>query len=230
MKKNTVIIILVCIIATVLTVFFAWQLIAGDYSSSLENDKTRITNMIKIKYTNYKIKDLKLEYVDFYSTVREADEFSKATEATAIIENDVEERTLHFKKRIFMWLMDGDTPNYGQNIPNGLYFIEATYMPVGKDVDIDKYIVESSYWVIPNKDGSNYKKVVENDWYYSILVCKNIYKTKDGYVHIFNKDNSYWEISSTTYADLLGYFNYTKIDKEYALSLIKENSPYKGND
>jgi hypothetical protein len=230
MKKNTVIIILVCIIATVLTVFFAWQLIAGDYSSSLENDKTRITNMIKIKYTNYKIKDLKLEYVDFYSTVSEANEYHKATEATVIIENDVEERTLHFRKRFFVWLMDGDSANYGPDIPNGLYFVELDYVSLGKKVDIDKYLSEWSYWVIPNKKGTKYEKVGGEDWYYSVLACKNIYKTQDGYVYIFNKNNAYWEISSLPYADLLTYGNYTKIDKKDAINLIKENSPYEGSD
>lgn len=197
-------------------------------NTSLSKDREAVLKIINKKYYSYEVKDLQLEYVDWSSTVRSADENHNATRATAIIENEEEQITLHFKKTFNIWSISSSEPNYGPNIPNEVYFVEEGYTNVGKAVDIDKHI--KGRWVIPDENGNLYKKEGDaTNWYYSFKECEKIYKTKDGYVYVFNKESSNWEKTTKTYADLCYYGNYEKVTKEYAIEIIEKFSSYREN-
>lgn len=197
-------------------------------NTSLSKDREAVLKIINKKYYSYEVKDLQLEYVGWSSTVSSADENHNATRATAIIENEEEQITLHFKKTFNIWSISSSEPNYGPNIPNEVYFVEEAYNNVGKAVDIDEHI--KGRWVIPDENGNLYKKVGDaTNWYYSFKECKKIYKTKDGYVYAFNEESSNWEKSTETYADLCYYGNYEKVTKEYAIEIIEKFSSYREN-
>ena len=212
---------------SLLILFVIIVLILISSNTSLSEDYEAIIKIINKKYYSYEVKDLQLEYVDFFSTVSIADEDHRATRATAIIENEDEQITLHFKKNYFnIWHISDSEPNYGPNIPNGIYFINVDYNNVGKAVDIDNLI--KNCWVIPDENGNLYTKHGDDkDWYYSFKECKNIYKTENGYVYVFNKKISNWEKATITYADLCYYSNYEKITKEYAIEIIEKFSSYR---
>ena len=71
---------------------------------SITSHEDTIKRMINRKYPNYEISDLKLQYVDFYSTVREADQFNRPTSAEAVIKSEDEQRTLEFKRVLLLAL------------------------------------------------------------------------------------------------------------------------------
>lgn len=193
---------------------------------TLIKDKETIKSIINKKYPMYEIKDLELNYVDLFSTVTDADENHKATVATVIIENESEQITIYFRKGIFNWTISSAQPNYGPNVPNNIYFVEITYQNVGKLVDIENHI--KKYWVIPDNKGNYYKKSEnDKDWYYSFKHCKNIYKTENGVVYVFNKEESNWELANETYSDLCHYSNYEKVDMKYAIEIIEKYTSYK---
>ncbi len=215
------------IIISLLILFVIIILILIPSNTSLSEDREAITNIVNKKYHSYEVKDLQLEYVDWYSSVRIADEDNSATRATAIIENEEEQITLYFEKNHFNgWRISRSEPNYGPNVPNGVYFVEMNYVSVGQKVDIDEHIKD--YWVIPDENGNLYEKTGDaTNWNYSFKECKNIYKTKDGYVYVFNKEISDWEESTKTYADLRYYGNYENVTKEYAIEIIEKISSYR---
>ena len=220
----------ITIIATIMLVFFA--LIIGFYFiMSLGSDKDRITKIINKKYASYEIKEIKLEYVDWSSTISDAEQDNhKATQATVIIANEDEQMTIKFKKRFNMWLITNSYYDYGENLANDIYYVEIDYSYVGKSVDFDEYIESYDVWVIPDKEGRLYKKSGSGDgWYYSYMYYKDIYKTQDGFVYVFNKRSSSWEKSDKNYSDLQHYGNYTKIDKEEAIEILKKYSSYTDN-
>lgn len=219
-SRKVIIISLLIIIASIL-------IFPNFLKTSLSQDRESVTNIINKEYSSYEIKDLQLEYVDFYSTIRTADENHSATRATAIIENEEEQITLHFKKNYFnIWSISSSEPNYGSNVSDEVYFVYMYYHSVGKKVDIDEHI--KNYWVVPDEDGNLYNKLgSDENWYYSFKECKEIYKTKDGYVYVFNKEISDWEKSTETYADLCYYGNYEQVTKEYAIEIIEKYSSYR---
>lgn len=225
MKRNAITIPLL-ILFTIIILILVLILISSN--TSLSEEREAIINIINKEYYSYEIKDIQLEYIDFYSTVRSADEYHNATSATAIIENEEEQIILHFKKTFNIWSIKSSYPNYGSNIPNEVYFVNMEYNNIGKAVDIDEYI--KGCWVIPDENGNLYTKVGDTtNWYYSFRECKNIYKTKDGYVYVFDKGNSDWERSTVTYADLCYYSNYENVTKEYAIEIIEKFSFYREN-
>ena len=57
------------------------------------------------------------------------------------------------------------------------------------------------------------KEGTGENWYYSFKYCKNLYKTEDGKIYIFNKQKINWEVSDETYSNLMYYSNYKKIDR-----------------
>ena len=90
---------------------------------------------------------------------------------------------------------------------------------------MDEYI--KGLWVIPNKEGSNYKKIGDNDdWYYSVRYYKDIYKTQNGRIYVFDKENNNWKISEETYAHLNYYSNFTKVSKKKAIGILEKYSSY----
>lgn len=212
---------------------FALMLIFDPYMfqkpCSLEKDKQNVAQVVKKEYPSYEVKNVHLTYTDFFSTVVEADKDHVATSATATAENDTERITIHLMKDSFIlfsvWRIESANPDYGPNIPDDIYYIEMNYRSVGKAVDIDEHI--KKLWVIPYEDGSLYKKAGVSDWYYSVKVCDNIYKTSGGKVYVFNKQDSDWEESDETYSGLNYYGNYQKISKEEALDIIEKYSDYR---
>ena len=183
MKKNIKIVLLsllaLFIIAgiSLFIVLFINKQNESPYKTEI-NKKHRqtITNIITKKYPTYDIKHLRLEYVNWSSTVDDADDLNEATKATVIIKNSKEQRTIHLNKKINKWIISSDKADYGSDVPDDTYFIEIESQSIGNAVDMDEYI--KGLWVIPNKEGSNYKKIGDNDdWYYSVRYYKDIYKT-----------------------------------------------------
>lgn len=221
MKRKTITISVVILLIIIVSILIS-------SNTSLSKDREAVIKIINKKYYSYEVKDLQLEYVDWSSTVRSADGYHNATSATAIIENEEEQITLHFKKTFNIWHISSSYPNYGPNIPNEVYFVNMGYQNIGRAIDIDKYI--KGCWVIPDENGNLYTKQGDaTDWYYSFKECKNIYKTKDGSVYVFNKEISDWEESTVTYADLCYYGNYESVTKEYAIEIIEKFSSYREN-
>ena len=196
---------------------------------SLEKDEQNVAQVVKKEYPSYEVKSVRLTYTDFFSTVVEADKDHVATSATATAENDTERITIHLMKDSFIlfsvWRIESANPDSGPNIPDDVYFIEMNYRSIGKAVNIDEHI--KGLWIIPYEDGSLYKKAGVSDWYYSIKVCDNIYKTSGGKIYVFNKQTSDWEESNETYSRLNYYGNYQKISKEEALDIIEKYSDYR---
>lgn len=212
----------------VLGLLFNPYMLQGPYS--LEKDKQNVIQVVKKEYPSYEINTVYMTYTDFFSTVVEADDNSNvATSATVTAENNTERITIHLMKdnHLFFstWRVESANPDSGPNIPDDVYFIEMNYRSVGKAVDIDEHI--KKLWVIPYEDGSLYKKAGVSDWYYSVKVCDNIYKTSGGKVYVFNKQDSDWEESDETYSGLNYYGNYQKISKEEALDIIEKYSDYR---
>lgn len=229
MKKisKKLLVISLIIISTLIALLVVKEIIEPP-KVSLVKDRNRIEKIINKKYDSYTIVDLELNYVDLFSSVREANNYNRATEATVIIANDNEQRTLHLDKNFFMWIIDSDQPDYGSNLPNDVYFVEMMYQSIGKAVNIEEHIKDMKYWVIPDEEGNYYKKSGNDEnWYYSIKHCSNIYKTQNGVVYSFNKEISEWEISTVTYSELCYYSNYDKVDKKYAMNIIQTYSSYK---
>lgn len=219
-------IIVFCV--SLLLLFLIIALILG-YTYNCK-DYEFITNIINKEYPSYEIKDLKLEYVDFFGTIEIADREHSAEMATAIIENEKELITLYFRKDYFnifnIWYISSLKTNYASSVPKEVYFIDEQYTIVGKAVDIDEHI--KGWWVIPGEDGNLYtKRGNDTNWYYSFKECTNIYKTKDGYVYVFNKKISDWEKATETYDDFCCYGNHKKVTKEYAIEIIEKYSSYR---
>lgn len=222
--KIVVILFLIAVLAVIGLISY-WE-IASQIPLSTYEDK--VTKIINKEYADYEIESLELEYVDWSSTITNAEEGDIPTKATVVIKNDVEERVLHFEKEFFMWKITSSEPISGVNVPNGIYYIEENYCNAGKLVDIEECIKNS--WILPNHEGKTYSKVGEGeDWYYSYKVCENIYKTMDGYVYVFNRDIEDWERAEESYADMEYYSNYERIKKDYAMELIEKYSSYREN-
>lgn len=214
--------IAVLLLFLVILMFIAYYEITSKIPLQVHRDK--INKIINKKYESYEVESLELEYVDWSSTVREAEEGDRPTSATVLIRNNEEQRKLHFEKKFLGWKMTFSEPLYGKNVPNGIYYIDVDWHNVGKLVDIEECIKNN--WIMPY-NGDLYSKVGDDeDWYYSYKVCENIYKTMDGYIYVFNKENSNWEKTEKFYADMEYYSNYDVIDKSYAQELLKKYSNY----
>lgn len=221
-KIIKVVVIAFVLLFLVCLMFVAYYEISSKIPLQVHRDK--ISKIINKKYGSYEIESLELEYVDWSSTVREAEEGDRPTSATVLIKNNEEQRKLHFEKEFFGWKMTYSDPLYGKNVPNGIYYIDVDWHNVGKLIDIEECMRNN--WVMPY-DGEMYSKVGDDeDWYYSYKVCENIYKTMDGYVYVFNKEISDWEKSEESYADMEYYGNYDRIEKSYAAELLKKYSGY----
>jgi len=195
---------------------------------ALINDEKNIRQIIMKKYPTYEIIYVDLSYSDWSSSLRDADEEHKATSATVIIENELEQRTIHLNKYFYRWKISSDEPDYGTNVPEDIYFLEITYNNFGKAVQFD---ITKTDWIFPDEFGNYYHKVGKgDDWYYSYKYCKNIYKTKKGIIYVFNKEKANWEETDISYSTLSFLSNYTKVDKEYAIDFIEKNSSYREND
>jgi len=219
-----------CFVLLFFIVLFSVALVRFS-ANSLAESYEAIEGVIKKEYKGYEINGINLSYVDFYSTVTEADENHPATRATAVVKNGEEAITVRFEKVFNLfgspWVIVSSIPEYGPNVQNDVYFIEMDYRSVGKAVDIEEYISADGRWVIPDEDGNLYTKHGEPDWYYSVGLCRNIYKTKDGDVYVFDKDISDWKKADKRYSDLVYLGNYREITKEYALSIIEKYSSYR---
>ena len=224
MKKVVKIIIIILIIMVAIRIFMP-----ANISNYI--DSKIITTIIKIKYPKYDINSLKLHYVDWSSSVRTIDEhhkYHKATEATAIIINNDEQRTIRFEKFLIIWYISFNKPDYGQNVPDDIYLLETGGHAIGQAVDIEKYISESKEWIVTDENGNKYKKSGnDNSWYYIVNTYKEIYKTKNGKIYIFNKDVSNWELSSKSYSELTYFSNYKIIDKTKAIEILEKYSSYR---
>ena len=220
MMKKIITSIILIIIALIIVIYFIF---------SIGSDRHKITKIINKKYNMYEIKDIKLEYVDWSSSVRDAEKYNhKATEATAIIANKEDQITIRFKKQFNLWFITSANYDYGKNVDNDIYFVEEENSSIGRAADIEEYI--KNIWIIPDKNGNMYTKVGDvNSWYYSINYYANIYKTQNGYVYLFDKNNLDWEKTNKKYSDMVYYGNYKRINKEEAIEILKKYSSYEEN-
>ncbi len=219
------IVIITAIILGLIIVFAVAKITVESVGISIPSSRVAVERIIKRAYPDYEIVNLDLQYVDFYSTIRKADEFNNATMAEAVVRNNEEQRTLKFKKiLLFFWIKTGDVPDYGSNVPKD-FFVEENYMAIGSAVNIEEHIEKNKIWVIPNKDGSIY--TISGDdisWYYSVHYYKNIYKCENGKVYSYNKYKSEWEESTKTYSDLNYYANFRRVDEKTITDIVNKYS------
>ena len=200
-------------------------LILNSLISTTKVSRKRISAVINRKYPSYQIVTLTPEYTDWSSSVREADDYHKPESATVVIKNKEEQRTIHFYKHFGIWRILKDAPDYGNNVPDDVYFMEASISHIGKKSNIDEEI--KGLWIIPNENGELYQKEGGEDWYYSYRLIHQIYKTENGSVYMLNKENFEWEPTDLAYSYLDYYGNYTRISKDEAENII---STYRNNN
>ena len=193
-------------------------LVLNCFASTLTMTKKRLNAIIKFNYPSYDIISLVPEYTDWFPSVRPADEDHRATSATAVVRNDKEQRTIHFEKVFGIWIRENDKPDYGHNVPDDEYFLEAGSADIGKKSDIDEEI--KGLWIIPYEDGTLYKKSYGEDWYYYYRYVKNMYRTGNGNVYVLNKDTFEWEPTDIGYSELDYFGNYERITKDKAEDMI----------
>lgn len=113
-KKSYLILIGVFIVLTLIwLIFFSMQspIIGGNKS---------ITGVVSKAYPDYEIKSVELFYVDFYSTIRPANDGHKPTRATVTIQNGDEVRTIKLEKGFLSWKIVSDVMGSSSNIENTL--------------------------------------------------------------------------------------------------------------
>lgn len=219
-KKRKLIIILI-LISLIISIYFIF---------SIGNDRDKITKIINKKYNLYEIKNIKLEYIDWSSTVSDAEKKGhNPTQATVIIANEEEQMTIRLKKIFNLWFITNANYDYGNNVPNDIYFVEESSGSVGGAIDFEEYTKLNNLWIIPDKDGNMYTKSSDDGFWYSYRYYKNLYKTQNGYVYMFDKEISDWKKSNEKYSNMLYYSNYKKIDKEEAMAILKIYNSYIDN-
>lgn len=178
-----------------------------------------IKSILNAKYSSYSVDSLKLQYIDWSSSVREVDEMydGNPTMAEVVIHNNDEQRTIHFKKILCIWCIDTDLPDYGPNIGDGEYYAEINSENISSNYDVDTEI--QNRWYLPYSDGTLYKKAERSDYYYYQGI-KNMYRTNSGKVQKLNKDKLEWVDDDTLYSDLTYYSNYVMISEDDAKSVI----------
>ena len=191
------------------------------FIAKTEISRKSVTKLIRRKYPAYKTVSLRMQYADWSSTVREANDENRATSAEAIIRNDEEQRTLHFRSRFRIWRITHDTPDSGKNVPDDIYFMEDNWAEAGQKIDIDESIRQS--WVIPDENGNLYHRSGGENWYYSYHYIRNMYKTKNGMIYVLKRESFEWELTEKTYSEMDYYGNYTRISAKKAMELIQEN-------
>lgn len=209
---KTIKMIFICLATLILLV------VLNSFISTTEFSKKRINAIVKRKYPAYQIITLTPEYTDWSSTVCEADDAHKPECATVVIKNEEEQRTLHFDKSFIIWRITHDEPDYGENVPDEVYFIEEQWAHAGQRIDIDEVI--KSVWIIPFENGEPYQKSGGDDWYYSYHYIDNVYKTKNGSIYVLNKKSFEWEQTDLAYSYLDYFGNYKKITKDEAEKIL----------
>ena len=206
--KNIVVYsILIIVILNIIKLLIPAKLANGMAISAIENN-------IKRTYPNHTITDLKLEYTDWSSTLSEAKDDDKATRAEVIIENDDESRTLRYEKKLFFWIKKFDGPDRGTGIIDGEYYAKIEY-EFPENIHEYDYAIENGYTILIRNDDGEFFSKSKNGNYYSVLVCKKLYKTENHKVYEYNRNSNKWEESKEKYSDLLYYIgNYKKIDKQ----------------
>lgn len=180
--------------------------------------RRKIERVIKRKYPEYKINDIKMQYTDWSSSVKEAGACRKATLAVAEIANDEEQRTLHFELLFGIWRITHDAPDSGRNVPEDEYFSEVKAQTIDIGSDIDRII--ENVWIIPEKNGDLYCKIDGKYQCYSYRYLENMYMTKNENVYELNKKTFQWELSELTYSSLDYLGNYERISKAEAEEFI----------
>lgn len=183
-----------------------------------EQARKKITARLKRKYPSCQIVSLIPEYTDWSSTVREADDSHRATSASAVIRNGEEQRTILLNKCFCFWRIRHDLPDFGPNVPEGLYFISDQYGTVGKRINITAYI--RNMWIIPDETGAPYK-ITGGDYF--IHYISNIYKTEGGRLLRLNPQTFCWEEAGKPYSELILYGTCTKASRAEIEEIIETN-------
>ena len=204
-----------------LILFLTSILLKNVFTAKTETSRKRVTKMIRRKYPAYQIVNLRMQYADWSSTIKEANNSHRATSAKAVIENHEEQRTLHFRSHFRIWRITHDTPDSGRNVPDEAYFMEDNWAALGQKLDIDESIRQT--WVLPDENGNLYHKSGGDNWYYSYHYIRNIYKTKNGKIYVLNRISFEWELTDKSYSELDYYANYTQISSKEAKRIIQEN-------
>lgn len=207
---------------TAITACLISLILLNSHISSTDIARKRVENIIRRDYPSYHIDSLEMQYVDFFSSVREADYDDKPTLATVVISNRDEQRTIHFEKELFLWCIEKNAPDYGPNVPEDEYFIDINWNHVGIMIDIDECVKDE--WVIPNENGELYYEDGISYTYYTYQYIRDIFRTQNGRIYAINKKTLEWEPSEITYSYLDYFSNYRRISKEEAEEIISAHS------
>ena len=188
-----------------------------------KKSRKRVIRKIRRKYPDYEIAEVIMQYSDWSSTIRTANEDHKATSAEVVIKNGDRQRTIHLERRFYwMWRIESDAPDHGPDVPEDAYFVEKSVDSVGRRIDIEACV--RSAWVIPDENGELYHISGNDDnWCYVYTCVRNLYKTQGGQVYVLNKKTFEWELTELLYSELDYYGNYDPISKEDAEQIIREH-------
>lgn len=191
---------IVCtIIVIILCIWFYNNFIS--VNGSLKRDEKYITKLINKKYREYSIDSLELQYVDFFSSVRAANDNyfpHRATEAEVFISNSDEKIKLKFYKKLLVFWSYDALPIEGPKVDDNYYlYSSGAYNCKFADIEQSKY---------ENMDYSG--------------LCILLYKTENGIGYKYDLQTSSWEKTNKDYYYLTSTIGYNVITEEKAKSII----------
>ena len=238
MKKSIKIILITILIPFLLYFLLYIFIVLINYLSSdkfvnqiIKNDKRKITELIKKEYPSYEIDIIKLQYINFFSTVEDIDDNMYSNElpelANVYIKKNENKIRIYLIKEHMKWSIRDAFPISGPIVPDS-YFVVPKSIIITDKVDISKYIRDNKYWIIKNKDGQYFRKECKkNDCKVYIDYYEQIFKCENAIVYKFEKNNKVWEKTDFLYFDLKHYDNFKEIDKKKAVEILDKYASYK---
>ena len=202
-KKKTFIGLTVGIVCTIIVIILCIWFYNNFISvnGSLKRDEKYITKLINKKYPEYSIDSLELQYVDFFSSVRAANDNyfpHRATEAEVFISNRDEKIKLNFYKKLLVFWAYVALPIEGPKVDDNYYlYSSGAYNCKIADIEQSKY---------ENMDYSG--------------LCILLYKTENGIGYEYDLQTSSWEKTYKDYNYLTSTIGYSVITEEKAKSII----------
>ncbi len=200
--------------------------------------KKQVEKIISEKYPSYVIYKIDLIYygrVLWEHGEHDPEGIACANRAKAYIGNSKEKRNMSFGRDGLKWYISTDEYDT-EGLEDDCYAVKIDRTFGNKD--IDNFVKNGHYWVIPNEQGILYEKYNEenDDEYYIFYHYDAIKKTKGGRVYYFDRIKERWEPTedSYLYKDYSSYrYPYRtekQIEKEEAMKIIHQYSSYKGDE
>jgi len=140
-------------IIILLFIFFIFYCFLYTPSNHIAYDTKIIQKMIKMKYSNYQIDSIELEYSDFFSTMQKVNNDHRASHASVYISNADEELCIELWRKHNFWKFGEEIIINGTRMPNE-YWVRFNNGYANKE-NIEERL--NGQWIIPNADGNLYE-------------------------------------------------------------------------